>query len=220
MTNREQQHMDLDRLGDLLDGRLAIAERRVVELHLATCDACMARRDHLEALVGAAHALPDEIEPPPRLWDDARDRISPRQITLRARHWSLLAAAALILIALSSIVTVFLTPRPTVVVLEPRTSPATNASFTPPPVARSIDADYAGAIHELSETLAERRAQLDPATIAKVEASLRVIDVAIDEARRALAADPADPTLPDLLAGHYERKVELLRRANALLPST
>jgi hypothetical protein len=76
------------------------------------------------------------------------------------------------------------------------------------------------AIHELTESLAERRTQLDPGTVAKVEASLRVIDLAIDEAQRALAADPADPTLRDLLAGNYERQVELLRRASALLPST
>ena len=220
MTHREQEHIDLERLGDLIDGRLPAAEERAIDSHLAVCDGCSARRDRLEALVGAAHALRDEIEPPVGVWDDVRERIAPRPITLRARHWSLLAAAAVILIALSSTVTVHVVGRPTVVVVEPRISPATNASFTLPPIARSIDADYAGAIHELSETLAERRTQLDPATVAKVEASLRVIDLAIEEARRALAADPADPTLPDLLAGHYERKVELLRRANALLPST
>jgi hypothetical protein len=53
-----------------------------------------------------------------------------------------------------------------------------------------------------------------------VEASLRVIDDAIDEARHALAADPANLDLLDLLAASYERKLELLRRANELPPST
>lgn len=220
MTNGEQHHIDLDRLGDLVDGGLPAIERRELESHLAVCEACTARRDRLEALVGAARALPHEIEPPALMWDAVRERIAPLPITLRARHWSQLAAAALILIALSSTVTVLLVRRPTVVVVRPQTSPAANATFNLPPVARSIDADYAGAIHELTESLAERRTQLDPGTVAKVEASLRVIDLAIDEARRALAADPADPTLRDLLAGNYERKVELLRRASALLPST
>jgi hypothetical protein len=89
-----------------------------------------------------------------------------------------------------------------------------------PPAARAVDADYAGAIRALNETLAENRNRLDPATIAKVEASLEVIDHAIDEARQALAADPSNLTILDLLASSYERKVELLRRANALLPRT
>jgi hypothetical protein len=220
MTNHEQHHIDLDRLGDSIDGRLSAEDQREVEMHLAICEACAARRDRLETLVGAARALPDEIEPPAGAWDDLRERIAPRPITLSARHWSLLAAAAVILIALSSGVTALLLRRQAMVVRPPAPLGVANAAFILPPVARSIDADYAGAIHELSETLAERRTQLDPATVAKVEASLRVIDLAIDEARRALAADPADPTLLDLLAGNYERKVELLRRANALLPST
>ena len=89
----------------------------------------------------------------------------------------------------------------------------------PAPV-RSVDADYSAAIRELDESLAEHRAQLDPATVAKVEASLRVIDQAINEARHALAADPSNLTLHDLLAASYERKLELLRRATGLLPST
>ncbi|HZI40986.1 MAG TPA: hypothetical protein VFD67_04765, partial [Gemmatimonadaceae bacterium] len=92
------------------------------------------------------------------------------------------------------------------------------ASF-PAPV-RSVDADYSAAIGALNESLAEHRAQLDPTTVAKVEASLRIIDQAINEARRALAADPSNLTLHDLLAASYERKVELLQRANSLLPSS
>jgi len=221
MTHRdEQQHIDLDQLGDLIDGRLSLEAEREIERHLARCDACSAQRDRLETLIGAARALPDEIEPPSDAWDNVRERVAPRPIRLGARHWSLLAAAAVILVALSSGVTALLLRRPMPIDVRRAPPSAVNASFTLPPVARSIDADYAGAIHELTETLSERRAQLDPATVAKVEASLRVIDGAIDEARRALATDPADPTLLDLLAGHYERKVELLRRANALLPST
>jgi hypothetical protein len=97
-------------------------------------------------------------------------------------------------------------------------TPAAVASL-PAPV-RSVDADYSAAVRELYESLAEHRAQLDPTTVAKVEASLRVIDQAINEARRALAADPSNITIHDLLAASYERKLELLRRANALLPSS
>jgi hypothetical protein len=132
----------------------------------------------------------------------------------------MLAAAAVVLVALSSGVTALILRR-TIPATVRQTAPATPAAVAslPAPV-RSIDADYSGAIRELNESLAEHRPQLDPATVAKVEASLRIIDQAINEARRALVADPSNLNLHDLLAASYERKLELLRRANALLPST
>jgi hypothetical protein len=49
-----------------------------------------------------------------------------------------------------------------------------------------------------------------------LERTLRVIDEAIAEARAALAADPSNRTLLDVLSANYEQKVELLRRASEL----
>ena len=214
MTNLEQQHVDLDRLGDLIDDRLSPEQRRGVEAHLAACPSCSERRDRLEALLGVARSLPGEIDPPATLWHGVRARIAPERS--RVRQGWLLAAAALILVAVSSSVTALLVRRQTVVVVRPTAPPALTVAAP----LRVVDADYAAAIRELNETLDERRSRLDPTTIAKVEASLHVIDLAIGEARRALAADPANVTLLDLLAANYERKLELLRRANALLPRT
>lgn len=217
MTNLENHHLDLDRLGDYLDDRLSPEGRRSVEAHLAICAACSQQRDRLESLVTAARALPDEVEPPVELWSGVRDVIQrPRP---RTRQLWMLAAAAVVLVAVSSAVTALIVRRP-IVVVRPGAAPAVTVVAQRSPAARSIDADYAGAIHELNETLAENRSRLDPTTVAKVEASLHVIDHAIDEARQALAADPSNLTLLDLLASSYERKVELLRRANALLPRT
>jgi len=217
MTNFEHHHIELEQLGDLIDGRLSAADREVVETHLALCATCVERRDKLESLIGAARALPDEIDPPAGVWQDVRSRIVPAPARSRQR-W-MLAAAAIVLVALSSSVTALLVRRQTPFVVRPaRPAPATVASF-PAPV-RSVDADYSAAIGALNESLAEHRAQLDPTTVAKVEASLRIIDQAINEARRALAADPSNLTLHDLLAASYERKVELLQRANSLLPSS
>jgi hypothetical protein len=125
-----------------------------------------------------------------------------------------------VLVVLSSTVTALLVRRQPVIVATKVAPPVAVASMQLPPPARSIDAGYAVAIRQLDEALAQRRAELDPATIAKVEASLNVIDVAIAEARRALADDPANRTLLDILAANYEHKVELLRRANELLPRT
>lgn len=217
MTHHERDHLALDQLSDWIDGRLSPEEGRAVETHLAVCTACSEREARLQSLIGAARALPSAIEPPSALWRDVRARIVPARSRNRQR-W-VLAAAALFLVALSSAVTALLVRRPPVIVRQRVTPTATIASALPAPV-RAVDADYAGAIRELNESLDEHRRQLDPTTVAKVEASLHVIDLAIDEARQALAADPSNLTLHDLLAASYERKVELLRRASALLPST
>jgi anti-sigma factor RsiW len=213
-----EHHISFERINNLVDGRLLADERRLAEAHLAVCEVCEGQRARLAALLGAAHALSDVIQPPVELWRGVHGGIMGRQpLGLARRPWRL-AAAALLLIAVSSGITVLFVKRPQVVVVEheePRIAAVGVGAR-----ARSVDADYAAVIRELGETLAQRRAQLDPRTIAKVEASLRVIDEAIDEARSALAADPANLTLVDLLSASYERKLELLRRATELSPST
>lgn len=211
---RLEDHLDLDQFGDDIDGRLSPEDRRTLEAHLAICPRCDEQRDRLESLIGATRALPAEIEPPAELWSDIRSSIQRRRA--RSRPLWLLAAAALVLVAASSAVTALLIRRPVVIVRSDAVPASTAARQAA--AAHSVDADYAGAIGALNETLAENRSRLDPATIAKVAASLGVIDHAIEEARQALAADPSNLTLVDLLASNYERKVELLRRANALLP--
>jgi anti-sigma factor RsiW len=217
MTQHEH-HLELEQLSDWSDGRLSHDEGRAVETHLALCTACSERQARLQSLIGAARGLPNEIEPPAALWGGVRARIVP--VHSRNRQRWLLAAAALFLVALSSAVTTLLVRRAPVIVVRQGVAPATTIARALPAPVRAVDADYAGAIRELDESLAEHRAQLDPTTVAKVEASLHVIDLAIEEARQALAADPSNLTLHDLLAASYERKVELLRRASALLPST
>ena len=136
------------------------------------------------------------------------------------RNAWLLAAAALLLVAVSSAITALIVRRPQTVAVRHDPQPAQPAALRLPVAARAVDADYQAVIRELDESLAQRRSQLAPETIAKVEASLRVVDQAIGEARRALAADPANRDLVDLLAASYERKLELLRRATELLPAT
>jgi putative zinc finger protein len=82
------------------------------------------------------------------------------------------------------------------------------------PVAyRAIEADYQRTIAELRASLDAQRGALSPATIATVDRSLRIIDDAIAEARTALANDPGNRALVDMLTAGYEQKVDLLRRA-------
>ena len=58
------------------------------------------------------------------------------------------------------------------------------------------------------------------ATVSVVEQNLTVIDQAVDEARRALADDPANADLSGYLLETRRRKLDLLRHAAALSEST
>ena len=62
----------------------------------------------------------------------------------------------------------------------------------------------------------EGRGRLDDNTIAIVEHNLQIIDQAIEQARQALVADPANNYLSSHLFEARRRKLDLLRRAAAL----
>jgi hypothetical protein len=77
---------------------------------------------------------------------------------------------------------------------------------------------YDREIARLHAVLEQRRADLDPATVAIVEENLRVIDHAIAQSRAALAHDPRSGFLNERLLDALDRKVDLLRTA-VLLPT-
>jgi hypothetical protein len=78
---------------------------------------------------------------------------------------------------------------------------------------------YDAAIADLQQVLDQHRKELDPATVRIIEENLHIIDVATDQARKALAADPANPYLNGHLAEQMRRKVDLLRQV-AMMVST
>ena len=73
-------------------------------------------------------------------------------------------------------------------------------------------------IAALQVTLRQRRSQLDPETVKVVEDNLKLIDLAVEQAKAALRKDPASGFLNEQLDGALQKKVELLRTV-ALLPS-
>jgi hypothetical protein len=98
---------------------------------------------------------------------------------------------------------------------------------TTSPVARLASAEratdaadpvFASEITKLRKIVRERRALLDPKTVAVLEQSIAVMDSAIAQSRAALAKDPASGFLATQLNHSLEKKVELLRTA-ALLPT-
>jgi anti-sigma factor RsiW len=219
------EHVSFERLCDLADGVLPPDDSAAVERHLGSCAACQDALARLRGLLDRASSLSSEIEPPPESWSGIRNRLPFTVLgTNRPRphfpaSWVMRAAAAVLLVAASSTITVLaLRSR------EPSrpSSPATYPTIVvaTPATLRAVDDSYADVVDELTTTLRSQRASLSPTTVATLERTLRIIDEAIAEARAALAADPANAVLLDVLLGNYEQKVQLLRRASELVART
>jgi tetratricopeptide (TPR) repeat protein len=72
---------------------------------------------------------------------------------------------------------------------------------------------YDSAVADLQKALEQNRSRLDPATIRTVERNLEIIDQSIEEARKALDADPSNPYLNGHVAEQMRRKIRVLRQA-------
>jgi hypothetical protein len=127
----------------------------------------------------------------------------------------MLAVAAVVLMAISSLTTTFVLRNRTIQ-LGNVPKPDSDATLVLPASFAQAEAEYQRTIDELKLAVDTQRGQLNPETIRTVDRSLAVVDSAIAEARGALLADPNNRMLIDLLSSSYERKLELLRRASEL----
>ena len=189
------------RLNEYVDDTLPAAERALVAAHLTQCAGCRAAVAELRGLVVAAGELPRSLAPPRELWRAIARRIQTRGPSAGAgwrapAFWGGALAAATLVIAIG---------------LHRLTMPRSVA-----PGGRgwpTLQANYEDAAAELSRTLAAERDRLRPETIALVERNLALIDAALRESRAALAHDPANAGLQQLVAAAYGQKVDLLRWA-------
>lgn len=78
------------------------------------------------------------------------------------------------------------------------------------------DPRYDATIAELQDILEHERSRLDPKTVQVVEKNLKIIDRAVSEARRAVAADPSSLYLREHLAQVMMQKMSLLRQATQI----
>lgn len=199
-----------------------LAESGAQSQHVTDCAECRTSLGRVQELLVATQALSRETAPPPEVWNTVRTRVAflPPQRRRRPtrRPWwhdGRLAAAAALLLVLGTATFVGLMSRG-------RSGKAKAVMVAVPvvsPVLLAVDNSYVVTIRELRSTLNAQRSTLAPATVQTVERSLQVIDDAIAEARAALAADPANAALIDILSSHYERQVDLLQRAAALSSS-
>ena len=218
----------IDKLSDYLDDELAPGERAAVETHVAGCTDCARTLDELRRVVEQARSLRPR-PPSADLWKGVADRLAtePQSASSRRRLISFtmpqLAAAAVLIAALSGAVA-FLggrfagvrnSPQQTVVHSATNADPAGSSGGDVVTVGFA-DAQYDAAVADLERALQSGRGKLDKSTIAALEHSLQTIDQAIDQARQALAADPANTYLSGYLVETRRRKLDLLRRAAAL----
>ncbi|HEX2218530.1 MAG TPA: zf-HC2 domain-containing protein [Gemmatimonadales bacterium] len=233
-----------DRLSEYLDDELAEPERTALEAHLETCAACTQTLGELRRVVRRARVLGDR-QPARELWPDIAERIAlpagrpvrtglsvpaglSRQTGIPARRrgftFSLpeLLAAGIALAVLSGGSVWLLQPGAGGLAVEPTPVASQDAPITgvravgTGAAARSYDA----AVDDLERVLAEGRDQLDSTTVRVLEHNLALIDRAIADARRALAADSANLYLNTHLAETMRRKVDLLRQAAALVAAS
>jgi len=214
-------------LSAYLDHDLPRAEAEALERHLDDCPECRDALAGLAAVKSRAAALVDPPAPDD-LWAGIASRIGapgptsrPRPVVLslprRTRGWAapqwVAAAAAFAVVAAGAL---WLTMGG-IGALRPRASagPAGGSATV------GLDASAAafdperieGEIHDLQSALERGRGRLEPETVQVLEENLRVIHKALDDARAALARDPANRELKDYLAGSVQRKLDLVRRA-------
>jgi anti-sigma factor RsiW len=228
----------LERLDDWTAGELPVAEARAVDAHLDACAQCRAEADALRRLLDEVAALPAEVAPPRDLWAGIAARIeapAPAAVEekvipiTRARgwrppQWVQMAAAAVVLVVSSSLVTLQFAGSRGDAAVQPvaqapvQQAPAQQAAPASPPITalaafRPAEEDFETAIADLQRTLASRRGTLAPETVQTLETNLRIIDEAIRQSRAALERDPNSRELTDMLSSAYGQKMAVLRQA-------
>ena len=181
-------------------GTLAARDALALEEHSAGCAECALDLAAASSLAGPVRALPRRMDPPGDLWPAVRQRL----VRKRTPGWGALASAAVLLIALTSVVTALLLDR-----RDATTVPLASGAAA----VRMVEAGYVEQALELEAALEQGRERLAPETITIVERNLDVIAKAIAESRAALEQDPANQDLRILLRTGHEQRVALLEQA-------
>ena len=239
------EHVD-SVLSAWLEGDLGDDERRAVDAHLRECLRCASLVRDIESIRREAATLP-AMTPSRDLWEGIAARIEapvielkPRQAEAPARRNWQMAAAAVVLMAVSSGVTYMLTSDQRSATGDQQVATASDSNGITTPVSPNVvtprprpssggstvlimnepsapEITYDQEITRLRVILDQRRRDLDSTTVNAVEKSLKAIDQAILEARNALAGDASSEFLNEQLNRALEKKLGVLRRV-ALLP--
>ena len=233
MKLERPDHLTEEQLHGAAEDSLAGEEARSVEQHLGGCDACRADVHRIRALLSGAGGLPRAIEPPDDLWPAIRARVSQAgsgttpipgggarldapttvlRLRRPRREYALLAAAALLLIIATSAITALFVRDERPIAAAP--GAPEHDRLEAPARFRAVSEEYDRLDRDLARRLEEQREKLQPETIEKVERNLQIIDRAITEIRQALAEDPNNEALEQLLKASYGQKSALLQQVS------
>ncbi len=190
-------------LDDYIDGVLPADRSAEVERHLSACDPCRREVEGIRAVLADARAMPRSVQPGRDLWEGIQQRLPQAGVgsvpIVRGRAYPpfmLLAAALFLLIAGATLATLYQRRAgPSAFALEQRR--------------------YVEATADLARRLADEPGQLSASTRAVVERNLAIVDQAIKEGEEALAADPGNPELEQMVLARYAQRLDLLKRASA-----
>jgi hypothetical protein len=176
--------------------------------------------------------LPLEVAPGRDLWPDIAARIDEHAATVAPATnrpaWLWQAVAAVVLVAGSSLLTASLLDRnrpvqQAAVPVAPASGSAVSdtavalpAAFGP---AGQLDPGYVAARRQLTQVLDRRIATLPPSARAKLEFNLGEMRRAADEINAALAEQPGDPLLEELLLKTYQDELAVLSNVSQLTNS-
>ena len=227
MTHEVIRHL----LDDYVTGDLTEDARAPVADHVAVCAICGAEVESLKKVLARAADLPKSIDPPAEAWTNIRTAILREENAVSSRGaatvgrtfwrrpWMIAAAAAVVVAVLSSATTaLYLNSR----ARSAQDERIANESGTPRTFREFTieENNYLRQASMLQDLLDQQETALAPETVAQLKASLRTIDEAILEARSALARDPSNGLLIEMLSANYKQKVDLLRRSTEMTRGT
>jgi hypothetical protein len=179
-----------------------------------------------DRLMEEASRMPVDIQPERDLWPGIAARLEPREQPGRdTGRWRLVGAiaAAVALVAVSSLLTVWVTDRSEPVTIsrvqppQGMTRPAAgSATFGPDYV---LGPKYEKARQQLSRDLEVQLKTLSPKTREVVEKNLSQIRQAMADINGALAEDPGNVLLQQLLMAAYQDEMTMLMEVNRMAQS-
>jgi len=228
MTHEVIRHL----LDDYVTGELTEDARAPVAEHVAGCEICSAEVESLQRILARAADLPKSIDPPAEAWSNIRTAIlrdenaGGSHLGIRSKaYWQrplvLAAAAAVVAVLSSTITTLYLNSRSPSSIAPASAGRPTDATIPSTLAAFTVEENnYLRQAAMLQDLLDQQETALAPETVAQLKTSLRTIDEAILEARSALARDPSNKLLIEMLSSNYKQKVDLLRRSTEITRGT
>jgi hypothetical protein len=216
----------LNAIHELVDGTLGPIRRAELELHLESCDGCRALAADLRAIAAAARSL-DVLQPPDRVWKSIAGRLrtergmtEPSGALGRHRSMAMLAIAAALVLAVGA--SLFML-RPSPPVPQTATTPQEIGRPAPSNAASADPVQGVEAALTSTETefqrLVEATNTVDPKTAMALQKPLLVMNEAMNEARKALDADPQSAPARASFYEVLRQKIQFLQDTIALMNS-